>query len=132
VAECVALSEALLLFVLVEQAAADWSGNVEATLMESFDRSVTVDVMHCTQPCKICEVSCTTGPTVAKTIEHPNLKLDRFRTLHTSQINSTCTQICIQLQLNVYLTRTRLTACNHTRKTADAQIEGLGISALGR
>ena len=60
------------------QAAADWNGNVDATLYESFDRSVIVDVMHCTQPCKICDVSCSTGPTVAKTLDHPNLKLDRF------------------------------------------------------
>eukprot|EP00282_Hemiselmis_andersenii_P038528 CAMPEP_0169444384 /NCGR_PEP_ID=MMETSP1042-20121227/9869_1 /TAXON_ID=464988 /ORGANISM="Hemiselmis andersenii, Strain CCMP1180" /LENGTH=673 /DNA_ID=CAMNT_0009555693 /DNA_START=12 /DNA_END=2031 /DNA_ORIENTATION=- len=60
------------------KSAAVWEGAMDARLKENLDRSVTVEVMHCKQACKICEDHCTKGPTVAKTIEHPNLKLDRF------------------------------------------------------
>eukprot|EP00283_Hemiselmis_rufescens_P004278 CAMPEP_0173428998 /NCGR_PEP_ID=MMETSP1357-20121228/7826_1 /TAXON_ID=77926 /ORGANISM="Hemiselmis rufescens, Strain PCC563" /LENGTH=483 /DNA_ID=CAMNT_0014393109 /DNA_START=26 /DNA_END=1473 /DNA_ORIENTATION=- len=60
------------------KSAAVWEGAADARLKENLDRSVTVEVMHCKQACKICEDVCTKGPTVAQTIEHPNLKLDRF------------------------------------------------------
>lgn len=60
------------------QSTADWEGAETAHLYEKMDRSVTVEVMHCKQECAICKAECTKGPTMAKTAEHPELKLDRF------------------------------------------------------
>lgn len=55
---------------------AEWD-STDATIQESFDRSFILDVMHCTQACKICKADCSEAPTVKKTIEHPAAVLDR-------------------------------------------------------
>lgn len=55
-----------------------WVGETGATLYESFDRSVIVDVQHCTQACKVCKTVCTKSAVIEKTVEHPEMFLDRF------------------------------------------------------
>jgi len=57
---------------------AEMVGHMDAKLYEKLDRSLTVEVMHCKQDCKICKSECSDGPTVAKSSEHPEVMLDRF------------------------------------------------------
>eukprot|EP00960_Hanusia_phi_P045896 757481-Hanusia_phi.AAC.3 len=52
--------------------------NAQATITEAFDRSFYLEVQHCTQECKICEVKCTEGPYVPESSEHKRMKLDRI------------------------------------------------------